>query len=169
MATRNVFKNFNVFIEGRGYAGQVEELTPPKLTLLTEEFRGGGMDASIALEMGMEALQASGSFIAWDIDLLKQWGKRGLNATRLTIRGALGEPDGSITPVVITLAGRFKTQDLGTLKAGDKAPVRFEMDCTYYRMEHGVNIVHEIDVENMVRVIDGVDVLAEKRAALGLI
>lgn len=38
-----ILKNFNLFVDGRGYAGKAEEVTPPKLSLKTQEF--GGMDA----------------------------------------------------------------------------------------------------------------------------
>ena len=53
-----ILKNFNLFVDGRGYAGKAEEVTPPKLTIKTEEFRGGGMDVPAAVDMGMEKLEA---------------------------------------------------------------------------------------------------------------
>jgi len=34
-------KNMNLYIDGKGYAGVIEEITLPKLTLKSEEFRGG--------------------------------------------------------------------------------------------------------------------------------
>ena len=34
-----ILKNFNLFIDGRGHAGKVLEVTPPKLTIKTEEFQ----------------------------------------------------------------------------------------------------------------------------------
>ena len=55
----DVLKNMNLFVDGRGYAGVVDELTPPKLTMKTEEHRAGGMDAPVELDMGMEKLEAS--------------------------------------------------------------------------------------------------------------
>jgi len=45
-----ILKNFNVFVDGRGYAGKIDEITLPKLTIKTEEYRAGGM--------GMEKLEA---------------------------------------------------------------------------------------------------------------
>ena len=66
MAARDVRKNFNLFVDGKGFAGQIEEFTPPKLTLKTEEFRAAGMDAPIELTMGLEKLEASFSLIAVD-------------------------------------------------------------------------------------------------------
>ena len=38
----------------------------------------------------------------------------------------------------------------------------------YYRFEHGGEVLHEIDVDNMIRIVDGTDRLAEQRAALGI-
>ena len=35
-----ILKNFNLFVDGRGYAGRVDEITLPKLTIKTEEFQG---------------------------------------------------------------------------------------------------------------------------------
>ena len=50
----DILKNMSLFVDGRGYAGNVDELNLPKLALKTEEFRGGGMDAPIEIDMGME-------------------------------------------------------------------------------------------------------------------
>jgi P2 family phage contractile tail tube protein len=44
----------------------VEELTLPKLTLKTEEFRNGGMDAPIEVEMGMEKLESEFTLTRFD-------------------------------------------------------------------------------------------------------
>ena len=50
--TPRVLKGFNLFVDGRGYAGKVEELELPKLTIKTEEFRSGGMVAPVELGRG---------------------------------------------------------------------------------------------------------------------
>ena len=34
-----ILKNFNVFVDGRGYAGRVEEITLPKLTIKTKSIK----------------------------------------------------------------------------------------------------------------------------------
>ena len=51
-------KHFNLFVDGRGYAGKIEELTLPKVTIKAEEFRAGGMDAPMEIDLGMEKLEA---------------------------------------------------------------------------------------------------------------
>ena len=47
-----ILKNFNVFVDGRGYAGRVDEITLPKLTIKTEEYQGAGMSAPAAAHSG---------------------------------------------------------------------------------------------------------------------
>lgn len=162
-----VLKNFNLFVDGRGYAGRAEEVTPPKLTIKTEELRAGGMDAPAAIDMGMEKLEAGFSLIEYDPELLKQFGLVSGNGVQLTLRGALVD-DTTTTPMVIGLRGMFTEIDMGKFKAGDKATMQCLVACRYYSLEIGGRKLIEIDVDNMTRVIDGVDKLAEVRAALGI-
>ena len=44
---KDTLKNMNLFVNGKGYAGVIDEITLPKLTVKTEEYRGGGMDMPI--------------------------------------------------------------------------------------------------------------------------
>ena len=57
-----LLKNMNLFVDGRGYAGRVDEVENPKLSLKTEEHRAGGMDLPVEVELGMEKLEASLTF-----------------------------------------------------------------------------------------------------------
>jgi len=161
-----VLKNFNLFVDGRGYAGRAEEVSPPKLTIKTEELRAGGMDAPAAIDMGMEKLEAGFSLVEYDPELLKQFGLVSGNGVQLTLRGALVD-DTTTTPMVISLRGMFTEVDMGKFKAGDKAVMQCAVACRYYKLEIGGKTIVEIDVDNMVRNIDGIDKMAEVRAALG--
>ena len=162
-----ILKNFNLFVDGRGYAGRAEEVSPPKLALKTEEFRGGGMDAPAVIDLGMEKLESSFTLVEYDPEILKQFGLVSGNSVQITLRGALVD-DNTTTPMVIGLRGMFTELDMGKFKAGDKATLQCSVACRYYSLEiDGQNIV-EIDVDNMVRKIDGQDVLADIRSALGM-
>lgn len=168
MAARDVLKNLNLFVDGRGMAGQVEEVTLPKLALKTEEFRGGGMDAPVELTMGMEKLEAEFSVINYDKNVLALFGVAEGNFVPFVLRKALESFDGGVTPVVITMRGKIKVIDFGTSKPGEKATIKYSIALNYYKYEQGGETIHEIDVENMVRIINGVDALAAQRAALGI-
>lgn len=168
MAARDVRKNFNLFIDGRGYAGQVEEFNAPKLALKTEEFRGGGMDAPIELTMGLEKLECDFSLVSYDRSVLAAFGVKEGQWVPFVMREALESLDGTVTAVVHTMRGKVREIDPGTSKAGDKPSLKLSVALSYYKLQHGSTVVHEIDVENMVRVVNGTDALKETRAALGM-
>lgn len=165
---RNVRKNFNIFVDGRGYAGQTEDFNPPKLTLLTEDFRAGGMHASVELTMGMEKLEADFSLICVDPDILAKFSVVEGSQVQFTAREALESLDGTVSPFVHTMRGKIKQIDLGTSKPGEKTTKKVAMALTYYKLTHGARIVQEIDVINMVHMQEGVDVLEGIRGALGI-
>jgi P2 family phage contractile tail tube protein len=168
MAARDVRKNFNAFIDGRGYAGQVDEFNPPKLTLITEEFRAGGMDAAIDVNMGMEKLTADFSLKAYDSNVLALWGVAEGQQVPFVLREALESFDGTIKSVVHTMRGKILGMDPGTSKAGEMPNLKCDLSLTYYKLVHDGVTIHEIDVENMVRIVNGVDQLANMRAALAI-
>lgn len=168
MAARDVLKNLTLWVDGRGMAGQVQEVNPPKLTQQLEEFRGGGMIAPVAITMGMERITSDFSLVAYDPDVLALFGVVENATTSLTIRGGLESFDGTVTPVVMTMTGKVTAQDPGTWEAGKVAYLKTTMELNYYKLQHGSKVVTEIDVENMIAMINGVDTLAAMRSALGL-
>lgn len=168
MAARDIRKNFNAFVDGRGYAGQVDEFNAPKLTLQTEEFRAGGMDVPIDVTMGMEKMVTDFSLMAYDRKMLGHFGVTEGARIPLVLRESLESFDGTITSVVHTMRGKITELDPGTSKPGSLPLLKVSMSLTYYKMQHGDQVVHEIDAENMVRIINGVDILAAARNALGI-
>ena len=164
----DILKNMALFIDGRGYAGNVEELTLPKLSMKTEEFRAGGMDAPIDIEMGMEKLESEFTLTRFDKEVLKLFGLAPSKQIPFTIRGAVVSDDGTQTAVIVNLQGNIKEMDYGSWKPGDKSTLKLAISVRYYKLTHGQDIVHEIDIPNMVRIIGGVDQLAKTRNALGI-
>ncbi len=162
-------KNMNLFVDGQGYAGKVESLTLPKLSRTMEEWRGGGMQAPIECDMGMEKLEATFVVAEYAEDLFRLWGLTDSAAVNLRMKGVLeaDDADGGVTPVEAVLRGRWRELDLGDWKAGEAATMTVAIALTYYNyISNGENLI-EIDVPNMVEKVGGVDRLAEHRAALG--
>ena len=164
----DILRNVNAFVDGNGYIGRIDMVELPKLTVKTEEFRAGGMDAPVEIDQGMEKLECSFSTSRIDAGLLRSWGLASGNQVPLTFRGALESEDGAVTPVVATVRGNVKEIDHGTWKPGEKAALKCTVATRYYKFEHGGEVLHEIDVDNMVRIVNGTDRLAEQRAALGI-
>ncbi len=164
----DILKNMALYVDGRGYAGNVESLTLPKLTMKTEEFRNGGMDAPIDVELGMEKLEAEFTLTRFDRDMLGLFGLAQGQNVPLTVRGAIESDSGGILSVIVNLQGFVRELDFGDWQPGEKATLKSMVSLRYYKLTHGTNAVHEIDIPNMVRIINGVDQLALTRAALGI-
>ncbi|KVM69848.1 phage tail protein [Burkholderia ubonensis] len=160
--------NMALYVDGRGFAGRSPEVNPPKLKLKTEDYRAGGMDAPVKVDQGMEALQASFSMGSLERDVLKFFGLADGNAFNGTFRGAFRDTKGKVKAVAAIMRGMLSEYDPGSWKPGDKSEVKYTVELSYYKMEIDGAVVHEFDVLNMIRVIDGVDQLADVRKALGM-
>jgi len=162
-----ILKNFSAFVDGRGYAGRVDEITLPKLSIKTEEYRGGGMDVPIDIDLGMEKLEAEITFSEYDPELFRLFGIMDNSTVNFTLRGGL-QGTGDAEPVVINLRGKIKELDSGSWKAGDKATLKCMIAIFYYKLTIDRRELIEIDSENMIRKINGVDQLSSMRQALGV-
>ena len=162
-----ILKNFALFVDGRGYAGRCDEVTPPKLTTKLEEHRAGGMDAPVELDMGMEKMNMEVTLSEFDAEVIKLFGLTTGAVKPLTLRGAM-EGDDAVVPIVINVRGTLKELDLGTWKPGQKTVKKFSIACRYFKYTQDGQELIEIDVENMIRKIGGVDQLAAQRKALGV-
>lgn len=162
-----ILKNFSAFVDGRGYAGRVDEITLPKLSIKTEEYRGGGMDMPIDIDLGMEKLEAEITFSEYDPELFRLFGIMDNSTVNFTLRGGL-QGTGDAEPVVINLRGKIKELDSGSWKAGDKATLKCMIAIFYYKLTIDRRELIEIDAENMIRKINGVDQLSSMRQALGV-
>lgn len=160
-----ILKNFNVFVDGRGYAGRVEEITLPKLTIKTEEYQGAGMSAPVEIDMGMEKLEMDLTFSEYDQELFKLFGLTNGSEFALTIRGAL-QGTGDSSPVIINVRGYFKEMDFDSWKPAEKATLKYSVTCNYYKLTiDGVELI-EIDPINMIRNINGSDQLSKIKEIL---
>ncbi|MCU4481359.1 phage major tail tube protein [Acinetobacter ursingii] len=165
---KDIRKNFNIFVDGKGHAGKTDECNPPELELETEEYRAGGMDAPIDITVGMKKLTADFTLNSHDRDVLSLFGVREGKSTAFTIREAMESFDGTVTAVEHQMRGKIIKIAQGTSKPGEPPKDKYDLSLTYYKQTIGGQIVHEVDVINMVRIINGVDVLQDIRSALGM-
>lgn len=160
-------RNFNVMIDGFGFAGRADEVTLPTLSIATEEHRAGGLDSAVDVDMGMELMELSIVLADYDESVINGFGLLGTGVP-LRIMGAIqrqGEPAQS---VVVRMLGHLKSRDPGNWAAGSKQTTTLTYSVRKYSEAiNGAELVN-IDVENMIRVIGGVDQLASQRAAIGL-
>lgn len=168
MAARDILKNFNLFVDGRGFAGNIGEYTPPNPSILTEEFRAGGMDGPIALDMGQELMETSFNLRAYDADVLALWGVAPGNLIQVTARGALESVDGTVKPVVHNMRVMIKAPDRGTWSPGQTTTLGIAATVEYFKETINGVLICEIDIPNMIRNVGGTDRLADIRTAIGM-
>lgn len=163
-----VLYNTNLFVDGISLQGDVPSLTLPKLTLKTDDYRAGGMDAAVEIDMGTEKLEASFTTNGVRREVLKFFGQADLTAFNASFRGAFKGQKGAVKSVVATLRGGLKEVDPGEWKPGEKGEFKYAVAVTYYKLEIDGSVMFEIDPLNSIRVIDGTDQLAAVRSALGM-
>lgn len=167
-AASQLLKNFNLYVDGRGYAGNVDEVQLPALTVVTEDYRAGGLDAPISLDMGMEKLEATFKVSRFDRNLITKWGVSVGARIPLIVRGGLESLDGSVVPVVVKLSGTIQSMEMDAFAPGGKVGITFKFCATSYSYTQDGETLIDIDIPNMKRVIGGVDRLAAMRKAIGL-
>ena len=163
-----VLKNMSLFVDGRGYAGRVDEIQLPKLTLKTEEHRAGGMDAPVQVDLGMEKLEAQLTISDYDPEVFKLFGLLDQKDQDITVRGAVQAQGGVAEAVVVNLRGGWKELDTGTWKMGDKSSLTVQVAASYYKLAIGGVELVEIDVINLVRKVGDVDQMETIRTAIGM-
>lgn len=160
---------FDLYINGQSYAGQVEELTPPKLSLKTEDYQGAGMVGSVAVLMGLD----SG---ALDMDItvgglvegvIKSYGK-GIDETQLRYAGSYyDDQTRQSVACEIQTRGRITEMDWGSSKQGDNTQHKYPVKNTYYKLTINNETLVEIDLLNLKWIVDGVDILEKHRENIG--
>lgn len=167
-AAAQIRKNFNLYLDGFGYAGNVDEYQAPTLAVQVEDFRAGGMDSSVALDMGMEKLEASFKLSKIAAEAIRLWGVGAGQTFSLVVRGALEDLDGAVKLEVFTQRGTIRSVEFDAITPGAKAGVTLTMDVREFSYDLDGVRIHDIDVLNMKRIVNGVDRLAAQRAAIGL-
>jgi len=169
MALPRKLKNFNLFVDGVSFAGVADEITLPKLTRKTEEFRGGGMNAPVDSDLGMEKLTAEHKYGGIMREIYAQFGIAKVDGVLLRFAGAYQRDDTEeVAAVEVVMRGRHTEIDPGSSKAGDDTEFNVTSSLSYYKLTWDGEVLIEIDVLNMIEIVDGVDRLAEQRAAIGL-
>ena len=168
-AAAQIRKHFGLYFDGNTFAGNVDEYTPPVLASMVEDYRAGGMDTSIAIEMGQEKLECSFKLSAISADVLGMWGVAPGSTVPLVVRGSLENiEDLSTIREVFTNRGTVRSVEWDSITPGAKAGVTITMDLREFRYEQNGTVIHDINVLGMKRVINGVDRLAEARRNIGL-
>lgn len=170
MALPKKLKMMDLFNEGNSYLGQTGEVTLPKLGRKFEDWRGGGMNGSVKVDLGLSDDITELSWKLGGIDplVISQFGAATVSAIGLRFAGSYQRDDtGDTTAVEIVVRGRHEEIDFGNAKAGDDTEKSIKTIWSYYKLSIDGQAVVEIDIPHMIEKVNGVDLLEKHRANIG--
>lgn len=169
MSLPRTLKNFNVFIDGVSFIGEATKLTLPKLSRKTEAHRGGGMNGEVHVDLGSDVLEISHTYAGHVSDIYKTFAATKVDGVLLRFAGAYQRDDtGDVDAIEVTIRGRHQEIDPGDAEAGAKTELKVKTNCSYYKLTVNGTVLVEIDHVNFVEVINGQDMLAKQRTAIGM-
>lgn len=169
MALPRKLKDFNLFGDGNNWQGQVPELTLPELTRQVEEYRGGGMDGTLEIDMGQEAMEFEWQVGGMIVDIFDHYGAPVHDAGLLRFMGSYEDDEtGDGVSVEIVTRGRHKAIAMGDVTPGQTNTISVTTALSYYKLTVDGEQILEIDVPGNVFRVRGEDRLADRRQRLGL-
>jgi len=165
----NKLKDFNLFGDGNSWQGQIPELTIPELARTMEEYRAGGMDGKLEIDLGQEAIMFEWQAAGWVDGIVDHYGAWNHDAALLRFTGSYeSDETGAGRAIEIVVRGRHKTIAMGDAKGGESNQIQVTTSCSYYKLSVDDQEVLEIDIPGNVFKVNGSDRLADRRARLGI-
>ncbi|MFT3967746.1 MAG: phage major tail tube protein [Sphingobium sp.] len=170
MALPRVLKDMMIFNEAQAYVGECASVTVPKLARKLESWRGAGMHRGLKLDMGGEDdFDIEHSYGGPIRQIFEQYGVLDVAGVGLRFVGAYqNDETGAYDAVEITVRGRHAEIDMGEGKPGEPGEFKVKTACAYYKLEWNGATLIEDDPLNMVLIVNGVDLYAERRAIFGI-
>ncbi|RSC26460.1 phage major tail tube protein [Pseudomonas putida] len=171
MAMPRKLKNINLFNEGTSYLGVCKSCTLPPLSRKMEGYRGGGMNGPVKADLGFsdDGIQFEWKTGGLDLLALRQFGAVKADGVMLRFAGSFQQDDtGTVSAVEVVVRGRHETIEMGEATPGEDTEHSITTTCSYYKLAVDGEVLVEIDLLNFIEIIDGKDMLAEQRKALGI-
>jgi len=164
-------RNFNLYIRsGTGakaaecaeisYAGRVEEVTLPKLSINISEGKSSGRDKMAKGDQGLGDMEAEIVLLEYDTAVMLEFGlmftKPGQTADAI-LRGAIVNNGGATEKVEVIMSGMWSELDMGTWQAGENAKLTLSMVVGDYTLKIADKPIYEFAAANLVRKIGDVD------------
>lgn len=168
----NKLTNCNVYLDGTSHVGKAEEIEMPEVVAKMADHKALGLIGDLEFWTGgIEKMSAKIKWNAFYKDVYKKMAHPG-KALKFMVRGALQTHSSngleSTVPYVVYMTAFSKRLPTGSFKALDNSEFPSEFNVNYVKVEVNGAEVLEVDVLANIYKVDGVDILADYRAALGL-
>jgi len=161
----------NVYINNVSKHGQASEITCPQVNYMMNDYTALGMIGTLPLFNGIEAMEATFKWTYLDNDAQMDMSDP-FQAVEIMVRSskAIYENGGLVEeqPIVIFMRGTGKQHQGGTFASKTDVETESVLAVNYYKLEIDGEEIIEIDVISNIFKINGEDMLAERRANLGI-
>ncbi|WP_220816069.1 phage major tail tube protein [Pseudomonas paralcaligenes] len=171
MALPRKLKHMNMFNDGNSHMGIVASVTLPNLARKIEAYRGGGMPGPVGVDLGGadELMKVVMKLGGWELTALRQYGHPRADGVQLRFAGSVQRDDtGEVVPVEVVMRGRHENLGFGDATPGADTEHEVTTVLSYLKLTFDGRVEIEIDNLNFIFIVDGVDLLAEHRKAIGL-
>lgn len=169
MAIPAKLRLFTCFVNSVNNIGKVTSVTLPKLTRKTDDYQGGGMIGSVAVDLGLDSGALDATMVVGGLvqDLLLEYGGD-LDGTLIRFTGEYYTSGESLI-VDVEMRGKFTEIDGGESKQGEDTSVTYAIKNTYYKMSIDDKPIWEIDLLNFVYKRNGENIYPSRvMSALGM-
>ncbi|HEY2454152.1 MAG TPA: phage major tail tube protein [Scandinavium sp.] len=167
MNTGFIYSKSGLWLGNNIRVAGVLSLTPPAMTATIGNYKPTWQDMATPVDTGMEPMQAEFKTGA-DTDVLGMFGFIPGSSARVQIRRTYRDTDGVLHTFVDELEGIVGTitaDEAGT-DGKESVGMSVTMNLGYYKLTVDGKEIYEIDPPNMIRSINGVNVLADEKDAL---
>ena len=160
-------KDIRLYNESNSYLGVIAEMTLPKIVMITEDWRGGGMIGAIKISHGVETPEFEWTLGGHDDLVVTQAGLMQHDGIMLRAMAAIQAEDGSpVSTLEAVMRGTHTELDFGTWKPGEDTEEKVKTACSYYKLLRDGRELFELDMLAGIFRVGGVDRWADIRAAL---
>lgn len=156
-----VLRDMNILVDGIGNLGISKSVELPKIEFLTSE-RGGAMAVEEVIPL-IKAMSAKITLNEYNAEAFRAASKAFGSGTTIFVKGSTVQGDVKV-PVLATIKGKVKLLENPFPEAGKEVEMNMEISVTAYSFEIDGQKKIDIDTDNLVCMIDGVDLYAELRA-----
>lgn len=167
----NKLTNAHIYVNGNPTMGRADEVELPQIATKEADHKGLGMIGEIETPAGLQKMAMK---IKWNsiYPEIKKETANPYKSVRFAIYSNMEQYENNEKvadiPVAAFISGRVKVQSGLKFKAQDNAELEEEFTVTAYKLEIGGEEIHDVDVNANIWRVNGVDLLAQYRANLGL-
>ncbi|MDU9581847.1 phage tail protein, partial [Escherichia coli] len=151
------------------YIGKIPSVTLPKITRKTEDYQGGGMLGSAAVDLGLDSGALDASMVVGGMveELILKWGGD-IDELRTRFVGEIYS-GGTSSLLEVEMRGRMTEVDQGGAKQGDDTSHTYALENTYYKLSVDDKPLLGVDLLNFIYKHNGKSLYPDRIAsALGL-